>query len=110
MLQFAVRFAVGGAVVAAIPLIADRFGARVAGTVALVPAVAVVGLVAVYLQDGREAFAAGALGALWSLVALGGFLAAVWFAASRTAAPVWVVIAAAYALWAAVAFALVAGR
>lgn len=93
------RFLVGGAVVAAVPVVAAAFGPRLAGVVLLIPAVLTAGLVMLYLDAGRSTAAAGLPGVLLGLVALGVFAGTLWLLTAATGLPFWLALVVSYGAW-----------
>lgn len=75
--QFIVRFVLGGAIVAALPLLARVAGPTVAGMVISLPVIAGSSLYFVGSEQGNAAAGKTSLGALFAMPAIVGFLIAV---------------------------------
>lgn len=86
MLMTAVRFALGGTLVAAIPFIVEHLGTATGGIALLFPAVTFAGMLSLGLSQGTQVVAQTAFGAIVGLPAVLGFLLGVGFAA-RAALP-----------------------
>jgi uncharacterized membrane protein (GlpM family) len=83
MTQVIVRFVVGGALVAALPTIAQQFGPATAGLALLFPAVSFAGLLFVGQTEGLSAVAAASIAAIAGLPTVVAFLLAVHLGAQR---------------------------
>lgn len=83
MTQIFVRFVLGGALVAALPLIARRLGPQTAGLALLFPAVSFAGLLFVGKSEGLPAVATTSLAAIVGLPTVIAFLLAVHVSARR---------------------------
>lgn len=83
MIPTVVRFVIGGALVAALPYIAQRFGPATAGLALLFPAVSFAGLLFVGESEGMPAVASASLAAVFGLPTVAAFLLAVHVTAQR---------------------------
>lgn len=83
MSQAVLRFILGGAVVAAVPLVAQLWGTAAAGVVVLFPAVSFVALLFVGRSQGLDAVAAISLDAVLALPTVVAFMLSVHFTAQR---------------------------
>jgi uncharacterized membrane protein (GlpM family) len=72
--QFALRFTVGGVIVASIPLIAKRMSPEASGIVALIPAVTLSGFTFLWLDQGNMAVQRASLAAAASVPAVLAYL------------------------------------
>jgi uncharacterized membrane protein (GlpM family) len=81
--QILVRFVLGGALVAALPVIAQRLGPQTAGLALLFPAVSFAGLLFVGKSQGLPAVATASLAAVVGLPTVVAFLLAVHLSARR---------------------------
>ena len=106
VLSIVIRGLVGGVIVAAVPVVAHQFGARLAGVLATVPIVVVVSLLAVGQGEGRGAAATVALRTIPSLVAVAGYLLVAWYA-YRLGLPLVAVPIVALAAWVGIAVVVV---
>ena len=52
--MFIVRFEFGGLIIALVPVIANRFGGKVAGYLTLVPIIMFLSFIAIYLTEGSK--------------------------------------------------------
>jgi uncharacterized membrane protein (GlpM family) len=100
--QFLVRLVVGGALVAMVPWVAQRFSPRIAGVVVLFPAVTVVGLTFLWLDRGHSAVEEAAAAGVWAVPAVALYLLVLWLLL-RSGVPYVGALAAAVLAW--VAFA-----
>lgn len=92
MTAFAIRFVSAGLLVASLPLVASRFGDRVAGLLLLFPLVTAAGLLVVGLDRGGAAVAALSFSALVGVPAVVAFLLAVHVTARLGMALPWTLI------------------
>jgi uncharacterized membrane protein (GlpM family) len=83
MSQALLRFILGGAVVAAVPFVAELLGTATAGVVVLFPAVSFVALLFVGRSQGLDAVAATSLDAALALPTVAAFMLGVHFTAQR---------------------------
>lgn len=98
MTQTLVRFLVGGALVALLPVVAQRMGPYVAGTLLLFPAVSFAGLMFVGLSEGVASIEKVSLAAAWSLPTVLAFLVTVHVAA-RNRLPLQIVLSVGVVAW-----------
>jgi len=82
-MQFLARFAVGGLLIATLPVIASRFGNRMAGLVAVFPITIGISLIVLLQSRGATSAKAAALSSLYSLPATAAFLLVVIFAVNK---------------------------
>lgn len=78
-----VRFLTGGALIALLPLVSQRFGSSVAGVFLLFPAVSVIGLVVLGQAQGNSVVASASLTALIAVPTVAVFLLVVHLTLSR---------------------------
>ncbi len=78
--MFWLRFAVGGAVVASVPIAAQRLGARGAALFMLIPYITILSLISIDTSNGPGATKNLAFESIPSLLPAAGFLAAYWLA------------------------------
>ena len=102
VVQLLIRFFLGGALVATLPIIAQRFGAAIAGVVLLYPAVSFAGLLFLGQSQGVIAVATASLSAVFGLPTVLAFLLTVHVAARR-GLPLPVILAAGTISWFAIA-------
>ncbi len=100
--MFVLRFLLGGAVVASVPLVASRLSPGVAGVVVLVPVITLTGLLVTWSSLGPSSAQRVALGALVALPSLAVFLAVV-VLAPRLRVPFVASLVVALAMWTALA-------
>jgi uncharacterized membrane protein (GlpM family) len=74
VLQFILRFLAGGALVAAVPLIATRVGPAIAGVMVMLPVVTLLGFVFVAQTSGASAVEGTSLSALLAVPAIVAYL------------------------------------
>ncbi len=106
-LQFLVRFLVGGLLIGAVPIVANRFGGQYAGIVLLFPMVTLTGFIFIALRSGGGVMQAAAEGSLKALPTVVIFLTAVYLV-SRLGAPPATSLAVGLAGWVITAIILVA--
>lgn len=78
VLQFALRFVLGGTLVAIIPCVAQRWSAQVAGVVVLFPAVTLGGLTFLWLDQGTSSAETAAISGLYAVPAVAAYLLGLW--------------------------------
>ncbi len=74
MTQTLLRFVLGGAIVASLPLIAERFGPTITGLAVLFPAVTLAGFLVLGQAQGLDAVAATSVRACFGLPTVAAFL------------------------------------
>lgn len=103
------RFIAGGALVALLPLVSQRFGPATAGVLLLFPAVSVVGLVVVFQAQGTVAMQAATLTALVAIPTVMAFLLVTYVALVHGLGATWALVCGIVA-WLAVGAGVVAWR
>lgn len=102
VIEFALRFVAGGAIVATVPLVATRVGPALAGVLVMVPVVTLVGFVFVGQTAGASAVKGASLSALFAVPAIAVYLA-VTYVALRAGLGVAYALIAGVAAWLCVA-------
>jgi uncharacterized membrane protein (GlpM family) len=100
--QALVRFVIGGALVALLPVAADKAGTAVAGVLLLYPAVSLAGLLFIGLADGLPAVASTSIAAVLGIPTVLAFLLSVHYSA-RSGLPLPLVLTIGTISWFAVA-------
>ena len=80
VIQFALRFVAGGAIVATVPLVAARVGPAIAGVIVMLPVVTLLGFAFVGQTSGASAVKGASLSALIAVPATVAYLAVTYIA------------------------------
>lgn len=78
LVAFIARFVIGGVIVAALPLVAQRFGSQWAGVLAVMPLLTLVGFAFIALSEGGGVLRRASSAALIALPAMGVYLITVY--------------------------------